>query len=69
MGKQHGSITRAGKVKKQTPHVEKKDRLRKLLVGRAKKRKQYQKKASVLAPGATAAMKKKYRSNKQEDRK
>ena len=38
MGKKHGSLTRAGKVRKQTPKVEKKERLKKLPVGRAKKR-------------------------------
>lgn len=65
MSKQHGSINRAGKVKKATPKVEKKERLRKLIVGRAKKRKQFQKKKAVLAPEATAAARKKFRSNKQ----
>ena len=39
MGKKHGSLTRAGKVRKQTPKVEKKDRPKKLPVGRAKKKK------------------------------
>ena len=43
MGKVHGSLTRAGKVRKKTPKVDKKERPRKLVVGRAKKRKQYQK--------------------------
>ena len=38
MGKKHGSLTRAGKVRKQTPKVEKKERPKKLPVGRAKKR-------------------------------
>ena len=42
MGKVHGSLTRAGKVRKQTPKVEKKERIRKLVCGRAKKRTQYQ---------------------------
>lgn len=69
MAKQHGSITRAGKVKKQTPKVDKKERLRKLVIGRAKKRKQFQKKASVLAPEATAAARKKFKCNKQGERK
>jgi len=67
MGKQHGSINRAGKVKKQTPKVEKKDRIRKLTVGRAKKRKQFQKKAAVLSPEATTAARKKFKHNKQGD--
>lgn len=69
MAKQHGSITRAGKVKKQTPKVDKKERLRKLVIGRAKKRKQFQKKASVLSPDATAAARKKFKCNKQGERK
>ncbi|CAG78232.1 40S ribosomal protein S30 [Yarrowia lipolytica] len=37
MGKQHGSIARAGKVKSQTPKVEKQEKP-KAPVGRAKKR-------------------------------
>ena len=61
----HGTINKAGKVKKQTPKVEKKDRLRKLLVGRSKKRKQFQKKAAALSPDATAAQRKKFKHNKQ----
>ena len=48
MGKKHGSLTRAGKVRKQTPKVEKKERLKKLPVGRAKKRRQYGKRYSVI---------------------
>ena len=69
MGKQHGSITRCGKVKKQTAYVAPKERTSKLKVGRAKKRRQYQKKAKILAPDATAAQKKQFRSNKQAERK
>lgn len=65
MGKQHGSITRAGKVKKQTPVVEPKERLTKKLVGRAKKRKQFQKKASILSPDASSAARKKFKANRQ----
>ncbi|KAJ1517578.1 hypothetical protein HMI54_005144 [Coelomomyces lativittatus] len=40
MGKVHGSLARAGKVKSQTPKVEKKDKKKKK-TGRAKKRLQY----------------------------
>jgi small subunit ribosomal protein S30e len=65
MGKVHGSLTRAGKVRKQTPKVDKKERPRKLIVGRAKKRKQYQKKYQVLLPDAGAA-RKKFKPNKQQ---
>ncbi len=65
MGKVHGSLTRAGKVRKQTPKVEKKERIKKLVVGRAKKRKQYQKKYEVLLPENSAA-RKKFKPNKQQ---
>jgi small subunit ribosomal protein S30e len=65
MGKVHGSLTRAGKVRKQTPKVEKKERIRKIVVGRAKKRKQYKKKYAVIAPEATAQAKKKFKPNRQ----
>ena len=37
MGKQHGGLSRAGKVKNQTPKVEPKEN-KKQLTGRAKKR-------------------------------
>jgi small subunit ribosomal protein S30e len=65
MGKVHGSLTRAGKVRKQTPKVEKKERPRKLAVGRAKKRKQYQKRYAILLPDASAA-RKKFKPNRQQ---
>ncbi len=64
MGKKHGSLTRAGKVRKQTPKVEPKERPKKLPVGRAKKRKQYYKRYAVIIPEATAAAKKKYKANR-----
>ena len=41
MGKLHGSLARAGKVRKQTPKVAKKERVKKIPKGRAKKRNQY----------------------------
>ena len=66
MGKVHGSLTRAGKVRKQTPKVAKKERPKKLVVGRAKKRSQYQKKYAVLVPGAGSQARKKYKPNKQQ---
>ena len=66
MGKKHGSLTRAGKVRKQTPKVEKKERLKKLPVGRAKKRRQYGKRYSVIIPEATAEAKKKFRANRNQ---
>lgn len=40
-GKVHGSLARAGKVKGQTPKVEKQERKRKKLTGRAKRRIQF----------------------------
>jgi small subunit ribosomal protein S30e len=40
MGKVHGSLARAGKVRGQTPKVAKQDK-KKLCTGRAKKRLQY----------------------------
>jgi small subunit ribosomal protein S30e len=55
MGKQHGTLAKAGKVRKQTPKVAKVEKRRKTL-GRALKRKQYQKRYAnaVLAPGQKA---------------
>jgi small subunit ribosomal protein S30e len=41
MGKVHGSLARAGKVKNQTPKVEKQEEGKKQPRGRAKKRLQY----------------------------
>jgi len=38
MGKLHGSLSRAGKVKKQTPKVDKVEKIRKRVKGRAWKR-------------------------------
>ena len=43
IGKVHGSLTRAGKVRNQTPKVEKQERRKKAITGRAKKRQQYNK--------------------------
>jgi small subunit ribosomal protein S30e len=52
MGKQHGSLARSGKVKGQTPKVDKADK-RKQPRGRAKKRMQFNRRFStkVTAPG------------------
>ena len=38
MGKQHGSMARNGKVRNQAPKVEKQERAKKIVMGRAKKR-------------------------------
>jgi len=52
MGKQHGGLARAGKVKKQTPKIEKKDK-KKDPTGRAKKRLLYNRRYvnAVITPG------------------
>ena len=65
MGKVHGSLTRAGKVRKATPKVEKKERPKKLPVGRAKRRRQYQRRYAVLLP-SVGGKKQKFKPNKQE---
>ncbi|XP_075244988.1 ubiquitin-like FUBI-ribosomal protein eS30 fusion protein [Convolutriloba macropyga] len=52
-GKVHGSLARAGKVRNQTPKVEKNEDKRKKLTGRAKRRQQYTKRFInvVVGPG------------------
>ena len=52
-GKVHGSLSRAGKVRGQTPKIAKQERKKKLIMGRAKKRQQYTKRYVnvVLGPG------------------
>eukprot|EP00389_Voromonas_pontica_P001043 GDKH01001565.1.p3 GENE.GDKH01001565.1~~GDKH01001565.1.p3 ORF type:complete len:64 (-),score=23.00 GDKH01001565.1:90-281(-) len=54
MGKVHGSLARAGKVKNQTPKVAKAENKKKRLQGRAKKRHQYNQRYVnvVVGPGA-----------------
>ena len=44
----HGNLTRAGKVRKQTPYVDPKDRPKKKVVGRALKRKKYSRRYDTL---------------------
>ena len=55
MGKVHGSLARAGKVRGQTPKVAKGEK-KKQIVGRAKKRLQYNRRFVnvALAPGQKA---------------
>ena len=53
MGKQHGTLAKAGKVRKQTPKVAKMDKKRPL-TGRALKRTQYQKRFANVVPGMKA---------------
>ena len=50
MGKQHGTLAKAGKVRKQTPKVAKMEKPRKPR-GRALKRIQYKKNFAPLVPG------------------
>jgi len=52
-GKVHGSLARAGKVRNQTPKVEKNEDKKKKLTGRAKRRQQYTKRFInvVVGPG------------------
>lgn len=50
MGKQHGTLAKAGKVRKQTPKVAKQDKPRKPR-GRAYKRILYKKKFAPVLPG------------------
>ena len=50
MGKVHGSMARNGKVRNQAPKVDKMERVKKLVVGRAKKRAQYNKRIVQVDP-------------------
>ncbi len=50
MGKVHGSMARNGKVRNQAPKVEKQDRLRKKVRGRAAKRLQYKRRILSVDP-------------------
>ena len=50
LGKIHGSIARNGKVRNQAPKVEKQERVKKLIVGRAKKRLQYKRRVVNVDP-------------------
>ena len=49
-GKVHGSMARNGKVRNQAPKVDKMDRPKKLLVGRAKKRLTYKRRIVNVDP-------------------
>ncbi len=65
MGKVHGSLNRAGKVRKNTPKVEPKDRLKKLPVGRAKRRRQFRRRFDILVK-AKEGKKIKFKPNTQK---
>jgi small subunit ribosomal protein S30e len=60
MGKVHGSLARAGKVKGQTPKVEKQDRKQKKPKGRAHKRLLYIKRFVNVVVGANGVRVKGY---------
>ncbi len=50
MGKIHGSMARNGKVRNQAPKVDKQERTKKLVMGRAKKRVQYKRRILAINP-------------------
>eukprot|EP00997_Jenningsia_sp_PLL12_P011062 NODE_8520_length_406_cov_29.829132_g7644_i0.p3 GENE.NODE_8520_length_406_cov_29.829132_g7644_i0~~NODE_8520_length_406_cov_29.829132_g7644_i0.p3 ORF type:complete len:67 (+),score=18.99 NODE_8520_length_406_cov_29.829132_g7644_i0:41-241(+) len=50
MGKVHGSLARNGKVRNQTPKVDKMERTKKHIVGRAKKRAQFNRRFKAVNP-------------------
>ena len=50
VGKVHGSMARAGKVRNQTPKVEPMERAKKRVTGRAKKRQQYKRRIINVDP-------------------
>lgn len=50
MGKQHGTLAKAGKVRKQTPKVAKQEKKRPA-TGRAKKRAHFEKSFAPVLPG------------------
>ena len=50
LGKVHGSMARNGKVRNQAPKVDKQEKLKKAVMGRAKKRLQYKKRVINVDP-------------------
>ena len=50
MGKIHGSMARNGKVRNQAPKVDKQERVKKNVMGRAKKRNQYRRRFLAVNP-------------------
>ena len=65
----HGNLTRAGKVRKQTPYVDPKDRPKKKVVGRALKRKKYSRRYDNLVLTTDGRRKKVKLNSKEEKRK
>jgi len=57
MGKVHGSLARAGKVKGQTPKVAKQEKTKKQKTGRARMRERYKKRVLALAGDPNARRK------------
>ena len=51
LGRMHGSLTRAGKVKKQTAVIAKKERHHRIKTGRAKRRIKYNKRFANVVVG------------------
>ena len=67
VGKVHGSMARNGKVRKQAPKVEKQERAKKKVVGRAKKRQQYDRRVVKVDPDARRKMGPNAGSGKKDD--
>lgn len=63
----HGNLTRAGKVRKQTPYVDPKDRPKKKVVGRALKRRKYARRYDMLVM-VTDGRRKKAKLNSNEEK-
>lgn len=63
----HGNLTRAGKVRKQTPYVDPKDRPKKKVVGRALKRRKYSRRYDMLVM-VTDGRRKKAKLNSNEEK-
>ena len=59
MGKHHGTLAKAGKVRKQTPKVDKEEKAKKVPKGRGLKRQKFNKRYAnvVVAVGGRAARK------------
>lgn len=65
----HGNLTRAGKVRKQTPYIAPKERPKKQVVGRALKRKKYSRRYDTLVLTANGNRKKVKLNSNEEKRK
>ena len=63
----HGNLTRAGKVRKQTPYVDPKERPKKKVVRRALKRRKYSRRYDMLVM-VTDGRRKKTKLNSNEEK-